>query len=133
MKKLVGIIILGWVSCSSFAAMTDDLKVNNQQELEQKLDQSTQKHDQEKHDQEMQDFLKSVDPKATQFTQKQSQRFCQITQGLINDMYAVLDRNRDVLAAEDRSLTKAEFIQQAVYAAPDYQSLQKMGVNCKLN
>src|SRR5574343_496093 len=106
MKKLVGIIILGWVSCSSFAAMTDDLKVNNQQELEQKLDQSTQKHDQE-----MQDFLKSVDTKATQFTQKQSQRFCQITQGL----------------------TKAEFIQQAVYAAPDYQSLQKMGVNCKLN
>ncbi|MCG2572598.1 hypothetical protein LVY74_03360 [Acinetobacter sp. ME22] len=128
MKKLVGIIILGWVSCSSFAAMTDDLKVNNQQELEQKLDQSTQKHDQE-----MQDFLKSIDPKATQFTQKQSQRFCQITQGLINDMYAVLDRNRDLLAAEDRSLTKAEFIQQAVYAAPDYQSLQKMGVNCKLN
>ncbi|WP_374255030.1 hypothetical protein [Acinetobacter brisouii] len=47
-------------------------------------------------------------------------------------MYAVLDQNRELLVEEDRKVTKQEFITQAVYEAPDYQSLQKMGVNCKL-
>ncbi|MHA3114918.1 hypothetical protein E0H86_03430 [Acinetobacter sp. ANC 4635] len=126
MKKLICVLALGLCSVSSFASESA-LKAHSQQELEQRLEQSTQKHDTE-----MRDFLKSIDPKATQFTTKQSQRFCQITQGLINDMYAVLDQNRELLAEEDRSVTKREFITQAVYEAPDYQSLQKMGVNCKL-
>lgn len=126
MKKFLCALTLGLCSVSSFAAESD-VKAHDQQELEQKLEQSTQKHDAE-----MQEFLKSIDPKATQFTAQQSQRFCQITQGLINDMYAVLDQNRDILAEEDRAVTKQEFITQAVYDAPDYQNLQKMGVNCKL-
>ncbi|MHA3048013.1 hypothetical protein [Acinetobacter sp. ANC 4641] len=126
MKKLICVLALGLCSVSSFASEST-LKAHSQQELEQKLEQSTQKHDAE-----MQAFLNSIDPKATQFTAQQSQNFCKITQGLINDMYAVLDHNRELLVEEDRKVTKQEFITQAVYEAPDYQSLQKMGVKCNL-
>ncbi len=82
--------------------------------------------------QDMKFFLRSLDPKITQFSAQQQQQFCGIVKKYVDDMYQVTDQNRQYLPLSAQSMTKQNVIDK-VMTSPEMQLLKKYNIQCTLS
>ncbi|MCU4416885.1 hypothetical protein [Acinetobacter bereziniae] len=80
---------------------------------------------------DMKFFLRSLDPKLTQFNEQQKARFCSIVQKYVNDMYKTTDESRQYLPLSVQSMTKQNVIEK-VMSSPEMQLLHKYNIQCDL-
>lgn len=81
---------------------------------------------------DMKFFLRSLDPKTTQFNVQQQTQFCGIVKKYVDDMYLTTDQNRSSLPPSAQSITKQSIIDK-VMTSPEMQLLQKYNIQCNLN
>ena len=80
---------------------------------------------------DMKFFLRSLDPKITQFSPQQQQQFCGIVKKYVDDMYQVSDQNCQYLPLSVQSMTKQNVIDK-VMLSPEMQLLKKYNIQCDL-
>ena len=80
---------------------------------------------------DMKFFLRSLDPKITQFNPAQQTQFCGIVKKYVDDMYLAADQNRQYLPAAVQSVTKQNVIDK-VMVSPEMQILKKYNIQCDL-
>lgn len=80
---------------------------------------------------DMRSFLRSLDPKISQFTPQQQAQFCGLVKRYVDDMYRVTDANREHLPPSYMSVTKQNVIDK-VMVSPEMQILQKYNIQCDL-
>lgn len=81
---------------------------------------------------DMKFFLRSLDPKTSEFSSQQQQQFCSIVKKYVDDMYQVSDQNRQYLPHSVQSMTKQTVIDK-VMVSPEMQLLKKYNIQCNLN
>ena len=81
---------------------------------------------------DMKVFLRSLDPKITQFNTQQQTQFCSIVKKYVDDMYLTTDQNRQFLPPSAQSMTKQNIIDK-VMTSPEMQLLQRYNIQCILN
>ncbi|MBJ8554459.1 hypothetical protein [Acinetobacter bereziniae] len=80
---------------------------------------------------DMKFFLRSLDPKLTQFNEQQKAQFCSIVQQYVNDIYKTTDESRQYLPLSVQSMTKQNVIDK-VMSSPEMQLLHKYNIQCDL-
>jgi hypothetical protein len=80
---------------------------------------------------DMKFFLRSLDPKLTQFNAQQQAQFCSIVQKYVDDMYRTTDESREHLPPSAQSMTKQNVIDK-VLLSPEMQLLKKYNIHCDL-
>lgn len=80
---------------------------------------------------DMKFFLRSLDPKLTQFNTQQQSQFCLIVQKYVDDMYQTTDESRQHLPFSVQSMTKQDVIDK-VMLSPEMQLLKKYNIQCDL-
>ena len=80
---------------------------------------------------DMKFFLRSLDPKLSQFNPQQESQFCGIVKKYVNDMYKTTDENRRYLPPSAQSMTKQNVIDK-VMLSPEMQLLKKYNIQCDL-
>ncbi|MHA3083016.1 hypothetical protein ACX1NX_07560 [Acinetobacter sp. ANC 5383] len=103
MKKIIAVVILGLCSVSVFAGQTS-LKMHGTAAMDQKMDEFRNQYMQRKNA-----LLQSIDPHATSLTAQQKQQMCQSTQIYFNNVYELMDQNRNLLKLEKRKFTREQF------------------------
>lgn len=81
---------------------------------------------------DMKFFLRSLDPKISQFNQAQQAQFCTILKQYVDDMYKTTDQHRKYLPLSSQSVTK-QIIIDKVMVSPEMQILKKYNIQCNLN
>lgn len=81
---------------------------------------------------DMKFFLRSLDPKISEFSAQQQQQFCGIVKKYVDDMYQTTDQNRQYLPLSAQSMTKQTVIDK-VMLSPEMQLLKKYNIQCNLN
>lgn len=81
---------------------------------------------------DMKFFLRSLDPKISQFNQAQQAQFCAILKQYVDDMYQTTDQHRKYLPLSSQSVTKQTIIDK-VMVSPEMQILKKYNIQCNLN
>ena len=81
---------------------------------------------------DMKFFLRSLDPKISQFNQSQQTQFCTILKQYVDDMYKTTDQHRKYLPLSSQSVTKQTIIDK-VMVSPEMQILKKYNIQCNLN
>ena len=125
MKKIltrVGIICLASslmvASIASFAESIPDQYVRDIEQI------ST------RYNADMKFFLRSLDPKISQFNQAQQAQFCGILKQYVDDMYKTTDQHRKYLPLSSQSVTKQTIIDK-VMVSPEMQILKKYNIQCE--
>lgn len=122
MKKMIVTLLLGCsMSLSCFAVSS--LKVHNVAEMDQKMELYKRQYIQSRDE-----LLKTIDPSAKQITPQQSQRACHITQIYFNNLYNLMDQNRDLLKPDKRTFTREQL--KAMISTRAGLSLKQL--NCNL-
>ena len=80
---------------------------------------------------DMKFFLRSLDPKLSQFNPQQESQFCGIVKKYVDDMYKTTDENRQYLPPSAQSMTKQNVIDK-VMLSPEMQLLKKYNIQCDL-
>jgi len=80
---------------------------------------------------DMKFFLRSLDPKITEFNIQQQAQFCAIVQKYVDDMYLTADKNRQSLPLSTQSMTKQNVIDK-VMVSPEMQLLKQYNIQCNL-
>ena len=78
---------------------------------------------------DMKFFLRSLDPKISQFNQAQQAQFCGILKQYVDDMYKTTDQH---LPLSSQTVTKQNIIDK-VMVSPEMQILKKYNIQCNLN
>ena len=81
---------------------------------------------------DMKFFLRSLDPKISQFNQAQQAQFCGILKQYVDDMYKTTDQHRKYLPLSSQTVTKQNIIDK-VMVSPEMQILKKYNIHCNLN
>lgn len=81
---------------------------------------------------DMKFFLRSLDPKISQFNQAQQAQFCGILKQYVDDMYKTTDQHRKYLPLSSQTVTKQNIIDK-VMVSPEMQILKKYNIQCNLN
>ena len=81
---------------------------------------------------DMKFFLRSLDPKISQFNQTQQAQVCTIWKQYVDDMYKTTDQHRKYLPLSSQSVTKQTIIDK-VMVSPEMQILKKYNIQCNLN
>ena len=81
---------------------------------------------------DMKFFLRSLDPKISQFNQAQQAQFCGILKQYVDDMYKTTDQHRKYLPLSSQTVTKQN-ISDKVMVSPEMQILKKYNIQCNLN
>ncbi|MFW1858104.1 hypothetical protein [Acinetobacter defluvii] len=81
---------------------------------------------------QMKSFLRSLNPKITQFDAQQKAQYCDIVKTYVDDMYKATDENRSNLPPSYMSITKQDIINK-VNSSPEMQILKKYNIQCDLN
>ncbi len=81
---------------------------------------------------DMKFFLRSLDPKISQFNQAQQAQFCGILKQYVDDMYKTTDQHRKYLQLSSQTVTKQNIIDK-VMVSPEMQILKKYNIQCNLN
>ena len=79
---------------------------------------------------DMKFFLRSLDPKISQFNQAQQAQFCGILKQYVDDMYKTTDQHRKYLPLSSQSVTKQTIIDK-VMVSPEMQILKKYNIQCE--
>ena len=80
---------------------------------------------------DMKFFLRSLDPKISQFNEKQQSQFCAIVKKYVDDMYSTTDKNRQYLPLSEQSMTKQTVIDK-VMQSREMQLLKQYNIQCDL-
>lgn len=80
---------------------------------------------------DMKFFLRSLDPKLTQFNEQQKAQFCSIVQQYVNDIYKTTDESRQYLPLSVQSMTKQNVIEKVI-SSSEMQLLHKYNIQCDL-
>ena len=80
---------------------------------------------------DMKFFLRTLDPKTSQFSAQQQQQFCGIVKKYVDDLYQTTDQNRAYLPLTAQSMTKQIVIDKVV-VSPEMQLLKKYNIQCDL-
>ena len=81
---------------------------------------------------DMKFFLRSLDPKISQFNQAQQAQFCAILKQYVDDMYKTTDQHRKYLPLSSQSVTKQTIIDK-VMVSPEMKKKKKYNIQCNLN
>lgn len=81
---------------------------------------------------DMKFFLRSLDPKITQFNSAQQKQFCGILKTYVDDMYKTTDQHRKYLPVASQAITKQTIIDK-VKTSPEMQILKRYNIQCDLN
>ena len=81
---------------------------------------------------DMKFFLRSLDPKISQFNQAQQAQFCGILKQYVDDMYKTTDQHRKYLPLSSQTVTKQNIIDK-VMVSPEMQIMKKYNIQCNLN
>lgn len=79
---------------------------------------------------DMKFFLRSLDPKISQFNQAQQAQFCGILKQYVDDMYKTTDQHRKYLPLSSQTVTKQNIIDK-VMVSPEMQILKKYNIQCE--
>lgn len=80
---------------------------------------------------DMKFFLRSLDPKISQFNEQQQSQFCAIVKKYVDDMYVTTDKNREYLPLSEQSITKQTVVDK-VMLSPEMKLLKKYNIQCDL-
>ncbi|PVZ88577.1 hypothetical protein C9426_07065 [Serratia sp. S1B] len=121
MRKIIAVVILSLCSVSVFAGQTS-LKMHDKAAMDQKMDEFRNQYMQRKNA-----LLQSIDPHATSLTVQQKQQMCQSMQIYFNNVYELMDQNRNLLKLEKREFMREQF--KAMFLTRAGLSLKQINCN----
>ncbi len=116
MKFKIFLCVLGLGISSAMAGSVDSYV--------QSVEQSNQKYQKQ-----LRHFLKSLDSQQSRFNEKQQEKFCDLVQKHIDEIYTAVENNQDIFSIT-KQYNKQRVIDE-VQGQREFKTLTKYGVSCQ--